>query len=131
MRTILYRCFAIGTCALAVAAVSAASASASPGYTFTRIAFPGHGTATWPWNVNAKGAVIGEYWTGAPNDAQNGSHALGFVDSGGHYKTIKEPHMGRYDEMNAMELTRWGDVIGGYYYGTNSGAGTKDSLLYY
>jgi len=131
MRTILYRFFAIAACAVAVAAVSAASA-AGYGYTparFTPIAVPGHATATWPWNVNAVGVVIGEYWTGAPNDAPDGSQALGFVDFYGHYVTIKEPNMRPYDEMNAMELTRSGEVIGGFYTGTASAPGS-DGRIY-
>jgi hypothetical protein len=116
--------------AVAVPGVSAGSASARPGYTFSPIAFPGHQTATWPWNVNTEGAVIGEYWTGAPNDAQNGSQALGFVDYFGHYVTIKEPNMAPYDEMNAMELTQSGEVIGGYYYGTTVSTAGSNGRIY-
>ncbi|HYB25387.1 MAG TPA: hypothetical protein VEF89_02105 [Solirubrobacteraceae bacterium] len=132
MRTSLRHFLLALACALAVAGVSTASSAGSVrlGYTFTPIAFPGHQTATWPWNVNTEGVVIGEYWTGAPNDAQNGSQALGFVDHFGHYVTIKEPNMGPYDEMNAMELTQSGEVIGGYYYGGSVSTAGSNGRIY-
>ena len=47
--------------------------------------------------VNTEGAVIGEYWTGAPNDAQKRVSGSRVVDYFGHYVTIKEPNMGPYD----------------------------------
>jgi len=98
-------------CVLVVAGVSAASASGWGGYTFTPVAFPGHQAATWPWNVNTAGAVIGEYWAGQAY----ASESFGFVERFGHYWTISEPNRVSGDGMNAMELTASGDVIGGYY----------------
>lgn len=110
--------------------VSTAATAALGDYRFTAIAFPGHQAATWPWNVNAWGVVLGEYWTGAPNDAQDGSQALGFMDYRGHYVTVKEPDMGPYDEMNAYEVTQSGDVIGGYYSGDTASTAGSNGRIY-
>jgi hypothetical protein len=114
---------AVGSVALiaAMAAVFAASASAAgyvPG-TFTPVTGPPTGGVVdaWPWNINVRGDILGQYYNSNANYQTDG-----FVDQHGHYTTINYPGEPADNPhgTNVMQLTSTGEIIGGYYNQNNT-----------
>ena len=81
-------------------------------YTYIPVAVPGYGNATVAYNVNELGDVTGWYFPLLPLPVFDGW--VGYVEIGGKYTTIEPPGLPAGTDVGVLNVTPWGEIMGGY-----------------